>query len=174
MPGDTFEPLEPYVYPWQDPAAQPGPVADPQRPRWSRPPKGPRGGRRPGAGAPKGNFNALKTGDYARRLTAASWVAVLVPEVADAFRYLSKQADLKQRREFLDVLAETYKGMQQDPGLAKSIKELFLQRINEVLEQKHMEATLADLFPETIIQSKLRNTRRPTRKAPGKTPGGLS
>jgi hypothetical protein len=51
---------------------------------------------------------------------------------------------------------------------------LFLQRINEVLEQKHMEATLADLFPETIIQSKLRNTRRPNRKAPGKTPGGLS
>ena len=31
----------------------------------------PRGGRRPGAGAPKGNHNALKTGKYSKRLKEA-------------------------------------------------------------------------------------------------------
>ncbi len=31
----------------------------------------PRGGRRPGAGAPKGNLNALKTGRYSRQFQTA-------------------------------------------------------------------------------------------------------
>ena len=39
----------------------------------------PRGGRRPGAGAPKGNYNAFKHGKRSRRLRELSAILALVP-----------------------------------------------------------------------------------------------
>ena len=42
----------------------------------------PRGGRRPGAGAPKGNLNALKTGRYSKRLTALRAALEAMPKTA--------------------------------------------------------------------------------------------
>ena len=40
----------------------------------------PRGGRRPGAGAPKGNHNALKTGKYSKRFKEAMSNLINTPE----------------------------------------------------------------------------------------------
>ena len=40
----------------------------------------PRGGRRPGAGAPKGNHNALKTGKYSKRFREAMSNLINTPE----------------------------------------------------------------------------------------------
>ena len=42
----------------------------------------PRGGRRPGAGAPKGNLNALKSGRYSKRLTALRAALQAMPKTA--------------------------------------------------------------------------------------------
>ncbi|MCH7718331.1 MAG: hypothetical protein IIB21_02570 [Chloroflexi bacterium] len=43
----------------------------------------PRGGSRPGAGAPKGNLNALKTGRYSKRLTALRAALDAMPKTAN-------------------------------------------------------------------------------------------
>ncbi|MCH8970130.1 MAG: hypothetical protein IIA66_13560 [Planctomycetes bacterium] len=46
-------------------------------------PSPPRGGRRPGAGAPKGNLNALKTGRYSKRLIGLRAALTAMPQTAD-------------------------------------------------------------------------------------------
>ena len=43
----------------------------------------PRGGKRPGAGAPRGNLNALKSGRYSKRLTALRAALDAMPLTAD-------------------------------------------------------------------------------------------
>ena len=43
----------------------------------------PRGGRRPGAGAPKGNLNAFKTGRYSKRLAALRAALDAMPKTAN-------------------------------------------------------------------------------------------
>ena len=49
------------------------------RPRASKP----RGGRRPGAGAPKGNLNAFKTGRFSKRLAALRAALDAMPKTAN-------------------------------------------------------------------------------------------
>lgn len=44
-----------------------------------------RGGKRPGAGAPKGNINAVKTGRYSKRLRAVARALNSIPELRDFF-----------------------------------------------------------------------------------------
>ena len=43
----------------------------------------PRGGKRPGAGAPRGNLNALKSGRYSKRLAALRAALAAMPLTAD-------------------------------------------------------------------------------------------
>ncbi len=43
----------------------------------------PRGGRRPGAGAPKGNLNAFKTGRFSKRLAALRAALDAMPKTAN-------------------------------------------------------------------------------------------
>lgn len=49
----------------------------------SNPRPRPRGGRRPGAGAPRGNLNALKSGRYSKRLAALRAALDAMPLTAD-------------------------------------------------------------------------------------------
>ncbi|MCH8066941.1 MAG: hypothetical protein IIC90_14145, partial [Chloroflexi bacterium] len=60
----------------------------------------PRGGRRPGAGAPIGNLNALKTGRYSRRLTALRAALQAMPKTAG----LLAKATARDRRK-MEMLA---------------------------------------------------------------------
>ena len=63
----------------------------------SRPSRRPRrGGRRPGAGAPKGNLNALKHGENSRQLQQLALALSLVP---DARKALNRLARRQRRRE---------------------------------------------------------------------------
>ncbi len=55
----------------------------------------PAGGRRPGAGAPKGNLNAIKTGRYSPRLEAAFRIAMTHDDIRPIFLALIE----KRRRE---------------------------------------------------------------------------
>ncbi len=48
-----------------------------------RPASKPRGGRRPGAGAPKGNLNALRSGRYSKRVRALRGALTAIPQTAD-------------------------------------------------------------------------------------------
>ena len=51
----------------------------------------PRGGRRPGAGAPRGNTNALRHGQYSRRVAAMNLALRAVPMTADYLLAVTKR-----------------------------------------------------------------------------------
>ena len=55
-----------------------------QRPATSN--QRPKGGRRPGAGAPRGNLNALKSGRYSRQVRALKLALQAVPLTAEVLR----------------------------------------------------------------------------------------
>ncbi len=55
----------------------------------------PAGGRRPGAGAPRGNLNAIKTGRYSPRFDAAFRIAITNDDIRPIFLALME----KRRRE---------------------------------------------------------------------------
>jgi len=69
-----------------------------KRKRGSSPPKGAWGGRRPGAGAPKGNLNALKHGRYSRYQQAFIEALMQVPEARDLMIAISKRQRAQTRR----------------------------------------------------------------------------
>ncbi len=56
------------------------------------------GGRRPGAGAPRGNFNGLKTGRHSKRLVAITRGIAAVPEVRDILLEMNRQQRRQQRK----------------------------------------------------------------------------
>ena len=65
---------------------------DPDDPETARKLKHPNwGGRRPGAGAPKGNLNALKHGRYSQRQVQLLEALVEIPEARDALIALTKR-----------------------------------------------------------------------------------
>ena len=56
------------------------------------------GGRRPGAGAPKGNLNALKHGRYSRYQRAVIEALLQVPEIREIMIAISKRQRAQTRR----------------------------------------------------------------------------
>jgi len=64
--------------------------------RRSRRPR--RGGRRPGAGAPKGNLNALKHGENSRQLQQLALALSLVPDARKALNRLARRQRRQQAR----------------------------------------------------------------------------
>ena len=57
-----------------------------------------RGGRRPGAGAPKGNLNALKHGENSRQLQQLALALSLVPDARKALNRLAKRQRRRETR----------------------------------------------------------------------------
>src|SRR3990172_2621307 len=66
------------------------------RPRPTTPP--PRGGRRPGAGAPKGNLNAMKHGETSRQMQHLATALALVPGTRKALLRLMARQRRQQAR----------------------------------------------------------------------------
>ncbi len=58
----------------------------------------PKGGNRPGAGAPKGNLNAVKTGQYSKRLRALAKSLAEVPEVREFLLEYTRRQKRAQRK----------------------------------------------------------------------------
>ncbi len=56
-----------------------------------------RGGKRPGAGAPRGNLNAAKSGRYSRRMRAIARGLAAVPEVRDFLLNFNQRQRRTQR-----------------------------------------------------------------------------
>ena len=57
-----------------------------------------RGGRRPGAGAPKGNLNAFKHGRYSMQFAALGAVMASNPKLRDTLLALAERHGLKQAK----------------------------------------------------------------------------
>ncbi len=64
----------------------------------SRPSRPRRGGRRPGAGAPKGNLNALRHGANSRQIQQLALALSLVPEARKALARLARRQRRQQAR----------------------------------------------------------------------------
>ena len=67
-------------------------------PQSSPKPKGKHGGRRPGAGAPKGNLNGLKHGLRSRQFAAIGALLAQDPTVRAALLAMGKKHELKHRK----------------------------------------------------------------------------
>ena len=74
----------------------------------------PRGGKRPGAGAPRGNLNAVKSGRYSQRLKALADSLAKVPQVRSLLlefhrrqRYEDRKAARVARKALLDFISST-------------------------------------------------------------------
>ena len=94
----------------------------------------PRGGPRPGAGAPKGNLNALKTGAHSKQLHAAIGALLAVPETRRAMLALIEQKQRDTRR-FRDIIFNAAK-LIYDTELSESIRQQLEQEIRRMQERK--------------------------------------
>jgi uncharacterized protein YjcR len=94
----------------------------------------PRGGPRPGAGAPKGNLNALKTGAHSKQLRAAIGALMAVAETRRAMLTLLEQKQRDTRR-FRDIIFNAAK-LVHDAELSASISRQLEQQIRRLQEKK--------------------------------------
>ena len=60
--------------------------------------KGPRGGKRPGAGAPRGNMNALRSGHYSARIRAVARGLSSIPEIRDMLLAANRRQQIARRK----------------------------------------------------------------------------
>ena len=79
----------------------------------------PHGGKRPGAGAPKGNLNALKSGRRSRQLKIVIGALVAAPSVRRVMLQLAQQ-DIRRNPRLRDTIAALAR--LSDPRWQRSIK----------------------------------------------------
>jgi len=80
----------------------------------------PHGGKRPGAGAPKGNLNALKSGRRSRQLKMVIQALVAAPTVRRVMLQLAQQ-DIRRNPRLRDTIAALAR--LSDPRWQRSIKK---------------------------------------------------
>ena len=107
-------------------------------------PKGTHSGRRPGAGAPKGNVNGLKHGLKSHAVLKAAMIIVTFPDVARLFEAIIRSTDRSRYRNVLSAARAQLRG---DPALADSIRTdaalAVLQRLDEIEEAMQMREILS-------------------------------
>ncbi len=82
----------------------------------------PRGGRRPGAGAPKGNLNALKNGSRSKQLRTLIIALMAFPQTRNALLHFSR---IEQRRRVrLQEAINEYARLLQLPSRERTIKSI--------------------------------------------------
>ncbi len=82
----------------------------------------PRGGRRPGAGAPRGNLNALRTGNRSKQLRALVFALMLVPQTRRVLLHFSKME--QHRRALLRDAVNRNARLLQLPSRERSVKAM--------------------------------------------------
>jgi len=80
----------------------------------------PHGGKRPGAGAPKGNLNALKSGRRSRQLKMVIQALVAAPSVRRVMLQLARQ-DIRRNPRLRDTIVALAR--LSDPRWQRSIKK---------------------------------------------------
>ena len=85
-------------------------------------PLSPRGGRRPGAGAPKGNLNALRTGTRSKQLKAVVLALLIVPQTRHVLLHFSRLE--QNRRALLAEAIGAYARLLKLPSRERSIKSI--------------------------------------------------
>jgi hypothetical protein len=120
----------------------------------------PRGGRRPGAGAPRGNTNSLKHGLYSRRIYLAALMLAAVPELRLLFKSLAQDRSGKYHAAHRQAFRDAYRVVLADAELASSIKSLIVERFKGTVFQIE-EPEAPQNIEKAINQSKLAGHRKP-------------
>lgn len=113
-------------------------------PRAAARPSG-RGGRRPGAGAPKGNMNALRSGSRSKQLKAVVFALMAVPQTRRVLLHFSRLE--QRRRDALRDAMNEYARLLQLPSRERSIKAARKDQLPE--DVRFLETIIRDLPPTT-------------------------
>src|SRR5262245_10614821 len=97
----------------------------------------PRGGRRPGAGAPRRNLNHPTHRAAAPPFHRAVLILAVAPEVRSLLRTLQRAEDSAEKRTLEAAMDLALKTVADDPTLAQTIKNLVLERIERAQPQLH-------------------------------------
>ena len=81
-----------------------------------------RGGRRPGAGAPKGNLNALKNGSRSKQLRTLVIALMAFPQTRNALLHFSRME--QRRRVRLQEAINAYARLLKLPSRERTIKSI--------------------------------------------------
>ncbi len=122
-----------------------------------------KGGRRPGAGAPRGNMNALRTGRYSERFLRGALMIALLPEVRLIFAALRRQDENRYRQLFYEAVAAADRAAQLDPALAESIRDLIARRIESILRRGPTPAFFSEQSNNQTGRPACRQAGVPTR-----------
>jgi len=98
----------------------------------------PRGGKRPGAGAPRGNLNAVRTGRYSTRLRAIATGLALVPEVRDFLL----EFDRRQRRERRNAERIAFQAIKDFLTEVPNVNNPLLAYLKQSLAKQEIQHTL--------------------------------
>ena len=133
-------------------------------------PKGKHGGRRPGAGAPRGNLNSLKHGRNSRYHQKLLATLITVPEVAEALVRLAERRR-KQQRKTEAAAAEALADLFQRAGqIVLAPENNQLQNNQELLRfLRAAESSLREALAEQSSehpQSRKQSSRGAARHAP--------
>src|SRR6266545_1161079 len=111
-----------------------------------------RGGRRPGAGAPRGNLNALKHSRFSNDMIVAGMVMAVFPEVGRFFDMVINDNQGKRRQTYKDLLLAS-RLPNKPPYLTDSIKLQSIDRLENAL--RYIRGSLPDAIKndQTITQS---------------------
>ncbi len=108
------------------------------------------GGKRPGAGAPKGNLNALKHGLDSQTVFKAALVIVTFPDVHRLFEAVINSTD---RSRYRRALAVARADLRANPALADSIKTDAALALLQTLDQVQEGLRLREFFSRQSTQS---------------------
>jgi hypothetical protein len=86
-----------------------------------------RGGRRPGAGAPRGNLNALRGGRRSKQFKAVIIALLVVPETRRVLLHFSRME--QRRRDQLADAVNNYARLLRLPSRERTIKAIRQQQI---------------------------------------------
>ncbi len=95
------------------------------------------GGRRPGAGAPRGNLNGLKTGRHSKRLVAIAKGIAAVPEVKDILLEMNRQQRRQQRRAERLAYKTLLQFIGQMPAESNQVLAYLKQTLADTEKQQH-------------------------------------
>jgi hypothetical protein len=124
----------------------------------------PHGGRRPGAGAPKGNFNAAKGGAYSPRMRLALAALLSMPEYRAVIRALLSAGD-EARHEFAELLVTSTRLLYERPlndelrAAAARAGDKFVARVGPTAARKALRRKQHNLGVDAILPRAKRRRR---------------
>src|SRR5262249_16071832 len=116
--------------------------------------KMPRGGPRPGAGAPKGNQNALKTGRYSQNHRRAVMIIAAVPELRQYLVALLRAYRRDQMKAIDNDISLSLAALAQSPRLRRIIKDYVSQHVRNASPRLQNLYFDNRTFEKTTRQSK--------------------